>query len=223
MNNNNSSKQILLSVLGVAILVVAVVGISFAAFSYSKAGEVSNTITTGTITMSFSEETAGISITNAEPVADETAKVDKTANHYFDFTVSRKTDAALKVPYEISISEGSMGEGETKLPTKYVTVYLTKVNGETETAVVEPTKLSTLIVDSNKSNLNDTIAYKLYEVNDAATTHTGTAENYRLRMWVNTDAQFTTNGADHTLNSTTKYAYRLTVNVKSQVNALGNQ
>ena len=33
MNNNNSSKQILLSVLGVAILVVAVVGISFAAFS----------------------------------------------------------------------------------------------------------------------------------------------------------------------------------------------
>ena len=38
MNNNNSSKQILLSVLGVAILVVAVVGISFAAFSYSKTG-----------------------------------------------------------------------------------------------------------------------------------------------------------------------------------------
>ena len=44
MNNNNSSKQILLSVLGVAILVVAVVGISFAAFSYSKTGTVENTI-----------------------------------------------------------------------------------------------------------------------------------------------------------------------------------
>ena len=142
-------------------------------------------------------------------------------NHYFDYTESRKTDAALKVPYEISISEGSMGEGETKLPTEYVTVYLTKVNGETETAVVEPTKLNTLIVDSNKSNLNKTTAYKLYEVNDAATTHTGTAENYRLRMWVNTDAQFTTDGAPGTLNSNTKYAYRLTVNVNSQVNALG--
>lgn len=219
----NNSKKVLLSVLGVAILVVAVVGVSFAAFSFANTPSTNNSITTGTITMSFSEETAGISITNADPVADETAKVDKTANHYFDFTVSRKTDAALKVPYEISISEGSMGEGETKLPTKYVTVYLTKVNGETETAVVGPTKLSTFIVDSNKSNLNKTTAYKLYEVNDAATTHTGTAENYRLRMWVNTDAQFTTNGAGDTLNSTTKYAYRLTVNVNSQVNALGNQ
>ena len=31
---DNNSKQVLLSVLGVAILVVAVVGVSFAAFSY---------------------------------------------------------------------------------------------------------------------------------------------------------------------------------------------
>ena len=36
---DNNSKQVLLSVLGVAILVVAVVGVSFAAFSYSQAGE----------------------------------------------------------------------------------------------------------------------------------------------------------------------------------------
>ena len=35
----NNSKQVLLSVLGVAILVVAVVGVSFAAFSYSKKQE----------------------------------------------------------------------------------------------------------------------------------------------------------------------------------------
>lgn len=78
----NNSKKVLLSVLGVAILVVAVVGVSFAAFSFANTPSANNSITTGTITMSFSEETAGISITNADPVADETAKVDKTANHY---------------------------------------------------------------------------------------------------------------------------------------------
>ena len=33
---NNNSKQMILSILGVVILVVAVVGVSFAAFSYSK-------------------------------------------------------------------------------------------------------------------------------------------------------------------------------------------
>ena len=66
----NNSKQVLLSVLGVAILVVAVVGVSFAAFSYSKTGEKVNTITTGTITMSYSETTNGINLTNALPMTD---------------------------------------------------------------------------------------------------------------------------------------------------------
>ena len=88
MNNNNSSKQILLSVLGVAILVVAVVGISFAAFSYSKAGEVSNTITTGTITMSYSEPTNGINLTDALPITDEAGKALSGDNNTFDFTVN---------------------------------------------------------------------------------------------------------------------------------------
>ena len=49
MSNSNSSKQILLSVIGVAILVVAVVGVSFAFFSYTKTGSQTNTIQTGQI------------------------------------------------------------------------------------------------------------------------------------------------------------------------------
>lgn len=223
MMEENNSKKVLLSVLGVAILVVAVVGVSFAAFNYANTPNDSNTINVGTITMSFSEETAGISITNAEPTADSTAMTDKTEKHYFDFTVARTTSATVKVPYEISISEGTMGEGETKLPTQYVTVYLTKVDADgSETAVVGPTKLNTLITDSNKSTLHATTAYKLATIADATgATYTGTAENYRLRMWVNTDATFTTDGAGNTLVSTNKYAYRLTVNVDAHVNPLG--
>ena len=84
---DNNSKQILLSVLGVAILVVAVVGVSFAAFSYSKTGEKVNTITTGTITMSYSETTNGINLTNALPMTDGVGKALKDENQYFDFTV----------------------------------------------------------------------------------------------------------------------------------------
>ena len=73
-NNSNSSKQILISILGVAILIVAVVGISFAAFTYAKTGTTTNTITTGTITMSYTEPTNGINLTDALPITDDAGK-----------------------------------------------------------------------------------------------------------------------------------------------------
>ena len=55
--NENSSKQVLLSVIGIAVLVVAVVGVSFAFFTYSKAGDTNNTLTTGSIFFNFTEGT----------------------------------------------------------------------------------------------------------------------------------------------------------------------
>lgn len=66
MNQSNSSKQILLSVIGVAILVVAVVGVSFAFFNYTRTGA-ENTVKTGTIV--FETNYTGISVTNLFPVS----------------------------------------------------------------------------------------------------------------------------------------------------------
>lgn len=223
MMEENNSKKVLLSVLGVAILVVAVVGVSFAAFSYANEPNEANQINVGTITMSYSEAEAGISITDAKPTADATATVDKTPGHYFDFTVTRKTDATVKVPYEISVIPGAAGADETLLPTKNVKVYLTKVNGENETPVVAPTTLNNIITDSNKSTLDTkTTKYVLYTVEDATgDVYTGTAETYRLRMWIDENTQFTPDGSGDTLNSTLKHSYRLTVNVDAAVKPLG--
>lgn len=223
MMEENNSKKVLLSVLGVAILVVAVVGVSFAAFSYANTPNNANQINVGTITMSYSEAEAGISITDAKPTADATAKEDKTPGHYFEFTVTRKTDATVKVPYEISVIPGAAGDGETLMPTKNVKVYLTKVNGENETPVVAPTTLDTIIIDSKKSTLDTkTTKYVLYTVADATgAVYTGAAETYRLRMWIDENTQFAPNGSGNTLNSTLKYSYRLTVNVDAAVKPLG--
>ena len=63
--NNNSSKQILLSVIGVAILVVAVVGVSFAFFSYVYNSDKTNTVATGTIVFNASD--TNITLTNVFP------------------------------------------------------------------------------------------------------------------------------------------------------------
>ena len=223
MMEENNSKKVLLSVLGVAILVVAVVGVSFAAFSYANTSPADNQINVGTITMSYSEAEAGISITDAKPTAEAIAKEDKTPGHYFEFTVTRKTDATVKVPYEISVIPGAAGSEETLLPTKNVKVYLTKVNGENETPVVAPTTLDTIIIDSKKSTLDPgTTKYVLYTVADATgAVYNGAAETYRLRMWIDENTQFTPGGSGDTLNSTLKYSYRLTVNVDAAVKPLG--
>ena len=75
MEQSNQSKKVLLSVIGVAILVVAVVGVSFAFFNYTRTQTTANTITTGHIF--FDSTTSSFSMEDLFPVAKATAE---TAN-----------------------------------------------------------------------------------------------------------------------------------------------
>ena len=198
MNNNNSSKQILLSVLGVAILVVAVVGISFAAFSYSKTGEVSNTITTGTITMTYTEPTNGISLTDALPITDDAGKALKGDGKTFDFTVGATVAGTTTINYAIT----AVKDATSDLPDTGVKVYLTSTSGETETAVLGPKLVSQLdktVAGNDAGAPADQYVLKTGTYSTVGTT----TENYRLRMWV----------ADDYVAPATSQKYILKVNV----------
>ena len=192
----NNSKQVLLSVLGVAILVVAVVGVSFAAFSYSKTGEKVNTITTGTITMSYSETTNGINLTNALPMSDGVGKALSEEEQYFDFTVSANITGTTTINYAITASK----EAESTLPDTAVKVYLTDMDGTADTQILAPTKVSGLTPTTGSEPSGTPSGQFIL--------HTGTfgatsSHDYRLRMWVADDYQVT--GASAT--------YKLRVNV----------
>lgn len=65
--SNNSSKQLILSVIGVAILIISVVGVSFAIFSYARSGKKTNQIYTGSINFVF-EDGDQIYLRNQFPV-----------------------------------------------------------------------------------------------------------------------------------------------------------
>ena len=58
----NNSKQAVLSIVGIAVLVIAVVGVSFAFFTYSKTGTTNNVITAGSIVFEFTEAQNGLSL-----------------------------------------------------------------------------------------------------------------------------------------------------------------
>ena len=80
MDNSKQSKQVLLSVIGVAILVVAVVGVSFAFFNYTRTGQ-ENTVSTGKIKF-VSTQNKGVALTNVFPLnADQLATDAAGANH----------------------------------------------------------------------------------------------------------------------------------------------
>ena len=181
--NNNNSKQVLLSVLGVAILVVAVVGVSFAAFSYSKTGEKVNTITTGTITMSYNETTNGINLTNALPMTDNVGKALADTNQYFDFTVGATISGTTTINYAITATKEMP---DSTIPDTGVKVYLTDMD-DADTAILgyeTPKKVSELTVatDSEASGAPEG-QYILHTGTYTATT----TNHYRLRMWVADD------------------------------------
>ena len=67
---NNNSKQVLLSIIGIAVLVVAVVGVSFAFFTYSRTGTSNNVITTGSIVFDY-KDVNDITIENQFPTNAE--------------------------------------------------------------------------------------------------------------------------------------------------------
>ena len=205
MNNNNSSKQILLSVLGVAILIVAVVGISFAAFSFSKEGTKANTITTGTITMSYTEPTNGINLTDALPITDEAGKALKGDGKTFDFTVGATIAGDTNINYVIS----AVKDAASDLPDLGVKVYLTATTGETETAVFEPKLVSQL--DKTVAGNAAGAPADQYILKTGNYTATGT-DNYRLRMWVDSNYGQKTDGAN-TTEFAAQHKYILKVNV----------
>ena len=82
----NKKKDFIL-ILIAFVLLIAIVGISYAAFNYTGTGQKLNTITTGTITMEYVESTNVISMNNALPTTDSTGKKRLNDGEYFDFTV----------------------------------------------------------------------------------------------------------------------------------------
>ena len=104
MEQSNQSKKVLLSVIGVAILVVAVVGVSFAFFSYTRTGD-ANTIRTGTIVFNSTESSLGI--TNAFPIETSIATnaTQTIAGQVVvsDISVSGSTTYANGIDYEVRV------------------------------------------------------------------------------------------------------------------------
>ena len=108
MNQSNSSKQVLLSVIGVAILVVAVVGVSFAFFNYTRTGE-NNTVRTGTI--EFNSTNTLMNIDNVFPIAKTSVASDSTNTAECVVTITGETTYTAGMDFRVTAQDVSSNIG----------------------------------------------------------------------------------------------------------------
>jgi len=209
MYEETNSRKVFLSVLGVAILLVAVVGISFAAFSDTFTGD-SNSISTGTITMSYTEPVKGIELTDALPVSDATAMGWNESGKVFPFTVVAGASGTIVVPYEIVVEkvEGTLADEAVK-------VALTKGETGSEGAPIYSGTMKNFLDNAAEPSFNEarngkvihTETVSFVEGQDAPTNAT---QKYNLRIWINEAATVSE-----------EQDYKVLVHVDSAVSPIG--
>ena len=174
----NNKKQLILSIGLVLVLVLMIVGISYAAFQFTGPGSKVNSITTGAITMEYTESNNVINITGALPTTDKTGMIRLNDGEYFDFTVKSNITGTANINWEISAKklDGNTIDG------KYVKLYLTKlINNQEESLTAPLTYFEDTEANSYTGRPSNEMS--LYTGN-MTSSEEGT---YRLRMYIDED------------------------------------
>ncbi len=201
MLDGGKSRQTLLAVLGVAILIVAVVGISYAGFTLT-ANSGDNAISTGTITMTYQEPSNNVVISNAMPTSDGYS----SATH-FDFSVSATAKAAVVFSYEISVTEKS---GNT-LEASSIRIGLKK--GGTVVDGFASGKLASTLASSTVRSGSKILYTGSLTLAQSGSNYTAT-DSFQLFLWIDSGATVDNDGS-------TKY-YSILVNVDASAPALNS-
>lgn len=190
-------RQILLSSLAILILIIAVIGISYAVWSQTFKGQKENTITTGKISFSYTEsETNNIKIENALPISDEQGKKLNGNTEVFDFTVSN--DSTINVKYDVIVTPY-----KNDMDDKYIKVYLTDQND----VALKPydSEVPTYnTLNDDKEEKNSKILYS------SELTNVKKNEKLRLRVWVS-------DKFDNKNTPTQSYIFAFKVNVRARM------
>ncbi len=183
-------KKLLIIVLAVALLAVLTIGITYAAFTFSKEGNNENKLTTGTVTMIYTEGTNKISITNAMPITDEEGIILTNEDQVFDFTVAITITGSQSISYEVTAEKDS----SSSLANNDVKLYLERsIDGTTYDKVADPSNYVELTKDDDFGAKKGEM---VLDTNIASVTST---YYYKLRMWVSKDYVVTEDSKSFTI------------------------
>ena len=112
----NLNKKIILSILGVAILIIFVIGITYAFFLYSKQGRIPNIITTGNLIFIFDDQQT-ITLNNHFPIDGSSQNEGMNysgENEVCKFTITGSTIKGTNLDYQIYAIHGADMNGKNR-------------------------------------------------------------------------------------------------------------
>jgi len=172
------NKRVLIAVL-ISILLISIVGVTFAAYTYSRQGTSNSKQIVGDIYMHY-KETNSLTLENAMP----STTYDPTK--YFEFTIDGKnTNSKYDIWYDINILRGDVPTGKTeenRILDKFLKFRLTEfVENETTHELVE-TEIFT-----NKSYFDLSSGKRVHVDTISKNTMSEVTHRYRLYMWISND------------------------------------
>ena len=192
-----SNNKVFIIIICLFIFIIMVIGISMATFTYTKENKSINTISTGNIYLNYTEDTNGINITNAYPMADEVGKTLTNEDQYFDFTVEASISGDVVASYEVSAEK----ETSSTLDNDEVKLYLEKKVNNTYQEVMAPKNFTPLKESTDLGTMAGSMLL------DSGTVSKSSTVNYRLRMWV----------SDTTILDNLEKSFGVRVSIKAKV------
>ena len=205
-----NKKTLLFSILGVILLLVVVIGVSYAMYTFSAQGSKVNQITTGTISVSY-KETSQVTLTNAYPSTDATGSA--VTGHDLVFTVTGSITGSTSVKYDLALANITPG---ATLTAEHVKFNLKKgdryIIGEANKGVTvasRATQSGTLI----GAYLLDTDTLTSTKTGATYTLRAWVADTYNLKQGANTTT--TEDGKTTQTNASTAETFRFGVEIKA--------
>ena len=169
-----SNNKIFVIIICLLIFILMVIGVSMATFTYTKEKDSVNTISTGNVSLNYTENTNGIYITNAYPISDDVGRTLTLENQYFQFSINVSIQGDVVADYEISaekLETSTLSNDEVKL-------YLEKEVNNSYEEIMAPKHFTPLSESTDLGTVAGTMLL------DSGSVDKTSSINYRLRMWV---------------------------------------
>ncbi len=176
----------------VFVLTISVIGFSYASFFTVKTNTNNQTVTTGTLAVSYGGQSSAIQKNSMTSISDEAGLAQGEASViYIQNTGSLDSTFTLNVGYDMENFLGRSGYSDTDMltPLDYIKIAVYEYNGiNDETLIVGPITIADLPIYSVNSSDSRYNRYAILFDSVGSTTSGNATKTYRVKMWLSDKA-----------------------------------